>query len=73
MMSSYTYNDLINNDVIDHINSGDITILIHCVFYSLQLFAWLGFAVAIVWIYSLANEIVNMLQVSCGMKITTVL
>lgn len=26
------------------------------------LFAWLGFAVAIVWIYSLANEIVNMLQ-----------
>ena len=34
-----------------------------------QLFAWLGFAVAIVWIYSLANEIVSILQVytmQCG-------
>lgn len=25
-------------------------------------FAWLGFAVAVVWIYSIANEIVNLLQ-----------
>jgi Ca2+/Na+ antiporter len=28
----------------------------HCVF------AWLGFAIAIVWIYAIANEIVNLLQ-----------
>ena len=29
----------------------------------LQVFAWLGFAIAIVWIYAIANEIVNLLQV----------
>ena len=29
----------------------------------LQVFAWVGFAVAVVWIYSIANEIVNLLQV----------
>ena len=31
--------------------------------YSLQVFAWLGFAIAVVWIYVIANEIVNLLQV----------
>lgn len=30
---------------------------------SLQVFAWLGFGVAVAWIYSIANEIVNVLQV----------
>ncbi len=30
----------------------------HCVF------AWIGFAVSVAWIYSIANEIVNLLQVS---------
>ncbi len=29
----------------------------HCVF------AWVGFAVSVAWIYSIANEIVNLLQV----------
>lgn len=29
----------------------------HCVF------AWIGFAVSVAWIYSIANEIVNLLQV----------
>lgn len=28
------------------------------------MFAWLGFVVAVIWIYSIANEIVNLLQVS---------
>ena len=47
----------------------------HCVSYCVfvcsslvvhlpQVFAWLGFAVAVIWIYSIANEIVNLLQVS---------
>ena len=31
--------------------------------FSMQVFAWLGFGVAVVWIYSIANEIVNVLQV----------
>ena len=34
-----------------------------CLFLLSQAFAWLGFAVSIVWIYSIANEIVNLLQV----------
>ena len=37
--------------------------------FPLQVYAWVGFAVAVVWIYSIANEIVNLLQVShvmCG-------
>lgn len=28
-----------------------------------QVFAWVGFAVAVIWIYSIANEIVSLLQV----------
>ena len=31
--------------------------------FFLQAFAWLGFAIAVVWIYIIANEIVNLLQV----------
>jgi len=34
-----------------------------CVF--LQLFAYMAFAVAVIWIYITANEIVNLLQVLC--------
>ena len=37
--------------------------LLMCLFLLSQAFAWLGFAVSIVWIYSIANEIVNLLQV----------
>ena len=29
-----------------------------------QAFAWMGFAIGVVWIYVIANEIVNLLQVS---------
>ena len=36
------------------------------VFFFSQIFAWVGFAVAVVWIYSIANEIVNLLQVWFG-------
>jgi len=32
--------------------------------YLPQVYAWIGFAVAVVWIYSIAHEIVNLLQVS---------
>ena len=28
-----------------------------------QVFAWIAFCVSVVWIYSLANEVVNLLQV----------
>ena len=31
--------------------------------YILQAFAYLGFLIAVIWIYSIANEIVNILQV----------
>ena len=37
---------------------------IFCFSLILQLFAYLGFVVSVLWIYSIANEIVNLLQVS---------
>ena len=37
------------------------------VYVILQVFAWLGFAISMVWIYVIANEIVNLLQVECKM------
>ena len=39
-----------------------------CIISFPQVFAWLGFVVAVVWIYSIANEIVNLLQVSIGIS-----
>lgn len=33
-------------------------------FLFFQIFAYFGFAVSIVWIYTIANEIVNLLTVS---------
>ncbi len=38
-----------------------IFFLHHFLFYQFQGFAFLGFAVSVVWIYSIANEIVNLL------------
>lgn len=31
--------------------------------FQFQVFAWIAFCVSVVWIYSLANEVVNLLQV----------
>lgn len=42
------------------VSSSTALVLLH---NSLQVFAWLGFAIAVVWIYVIANEIVNLLQV----------
>ena len=39
-----------------------LSIFLFC--FLLKAFAYLGFLVAVVWIYSVANEIVNILQVS---------
>ena len=31
--------------------------------YILQVYAWAGFVLSVIWIYAIANEIVNLLQV----------
>lgn len=47
-----------------HSNS---SFMLFCIILFWQIFAWVGFAVAVVWIYSIANEIVNLLQVCVGL------
>ena len=37
-----------------------------CLLASHQLFAYLAFAVSVIWIFSTANEVVNLLQVGHG-------
>ena len=60
---------MIKGKKLDIINTGVMLLFIYffiffCFSLFLQVFAYLGFVVAVLWIYSIANEIVNLLQVS---------
>ena len=40
-----------------------ILLYMHIYIYILQVYAWVGFVLSVIWIYVIANEIVNLLQV----------